>query len=93
MFHSLIYDKRQQSVSYFVQYAYNNDVKERRFGIIRYFFPLPNQGHAVIEQYPIKFLYSDYFKKSKYYNLLEKTVGLSFFCIRCVLSTNRSCTY
>ncbi|CAF4840063.1 unnamed protein product [Rotaria socialis] len=57
VFHSLIYQKRQQSVSYFVQYLFNNDLKQRRFGMIKFFFIYRSQGYAAIEHYPIKLLY------------------------------------
>jgi hypothetical protein len=81
MFHSLMYNKRQQSVSYFVQYLFNIDNKDRRFGIINYFFTHKNQGYAVIRQYPIKCLYSTCFKKSKYYRLLKTPLDSLFFIL------------
>ena len=38
MFHSLFYNKRHKSVSYFVQYSSGDNVQEKRFGIIDLFF-------------------------------------------------------
>ncbi|CAF3318181.1 unnamed protein product [Rotaria socialis] len=38
IFHSLIYNRRQTSVSYFAQYSLANDAIEYRFGIIELFF-------------------------------------------------------
>ena len=80
-FHSLIYYKRRQSVSYFVEYMFDQNIKDRRFGVIKYFFTHKEQGYAAIEHHPTKCLYSDYFRRSKYYGLLKEPLDFLFFVL------------
>lgn len=80
-YHSLIYNKRQTSISYFVQYLFHNDVNDRRFGIINYFFTHMNEAFAVIQYYPRRSLYSDCFRKSKYFSLLKSPLDSLFFVL------------
>ncbi|CAF2184400.1 unnamed protein product [Rotaria magnacalcarata] len=82
MFHSLLYKKRQQSISYFVEYFDDNHMKQQHFGIIEYFFSLQDKSFALIQRYPVKHLYSNYFKTSTYYNLLKKALDLFFFVLQ-----------
>ncbi|CAF1026745.1 unnamed protein product [Didymodactylos carnosus] len=81
MFHSLNYHKRQNSVSYFVQYLFANDVEDRRFGSIELFFTCNNLDYAIIKHYRIKRLYSDYLAQSRYYRLLKKPLDSLFFIL------------
>jgi hypothetical protein len=81
MFHSLIYNKRGRSISYFVQYF--SDQTSAQFGIIELFFTIKskNKSYGVIHDYPVKQKYSNYFKNSKYFRLLEKPLDLFFFIV------------
>ncbi|CAF1677132.1 unnamed protein product [Rotaria magnacalcarata] len=53
-FHSLIYNRRQTSVSYFVQYSLANGAIEYRFGIIELFFVCNSVNYAIIKHHRIK---------------------------------------
>ncbi|CAF3066765.1 unnamed protein product [Rotaria sp. Silwood2] len=81
MFHSLIYYKRQDSVSYFVQYSFNNDVQDTRFGAIELFFIFNELGYAVIKHHRIKELCSDIFKACYYYHLLKMPIDSLYFSL------------
>lgn len=81
IYHSLIYNKRQTSKSYFVQYLFNNDINEQRFGIINYFFTYLTQAFAVVQYYPRRSLYSDCFKQSIYFSLLKNPLDSLFFVL------------
>ncbi|CAM4944421.1 unnamed protein product [Rotaria socialis] len=81
MFHSLMYNKRGKSVSYFIQYSF--DQRHYYFGTIEYFFFLlsKEKSYAVVNLYPVKQNYSDYFRLSKYYHLLKKPLDSFFFVL------------
>ncbi|CAF1619525.1 unnamed protein product [Rotaria magnacalcarata] len=81
MFHSLMYNKRGKSVSYFIQYSI--DQRHYYFGTIEYFFFLlsKEKSYAVVNLYPVKEKYSDYFRLSKYYHLLKKPLDSFFFVL------------
>ena len=87
MYHSLIYNKRGRSVSYFVQYF--SDQTDPHFGTIEFLFTLKSQNktYACINEYCKKKSYSSYFKKSKYFDILQKPLDLLFF----VLENHVSC--
>ncbi|CAF0963236.1 unnamed protein product [Rotaria magnacalcarata] len=63
MFHSLLYKKRHNSVSYFVRYSFSDNVQEQRFGAIDLFFMFNGFGYTLIKYYPVKEFFSDAFKK------------------------------
>jgi hypothetical protein len=81
MYHSLIYNKRGRSVSYFVQYFFDQNCPQ--FGTIEFFFTLKSESkcYAFVNEYRVIRKYSDYFKKSKYIDILEKPLDLFFFVI------------
>jgi hypothetical protein len=81
MFHSLIYNKRGRSISYFVQYLL--DRTDPQFGTIEFFFTLESKkkSYAVIHEYRVKQKYSSYFNKSKYFHLLRKPLDSLFFVL------------
>ena len=81
LYHSLIYKKSSKSVSYFVEYFINADMKERLYGVIQLFFKCNDKTFALIRRHPIKQLYSDYFKPSKYHKLLKKPLDSLFFIL------------
>jgi hypothetical protein len=81
MFHSLLYNKRHNSVSYFVQYFSGDNVQEKRFGIIELFFVSNGRGYAVIKYHRVKELFSNTFKKSSYYHLLKEPVDYLYFML------------
>ena len=77
IFHSLLYSKCKQSISYFVEYFINDPV-ERRFGVIQLFLTCNQEPFSLVQRHPIKQKYSDYFVTSKYYNLLKAPLDLFF---------------
>lgn len=80
-FHSLIYQRRQSSISYFVQYSRTSNKQHTRFGIIEYFVVISGRSYAYIRQHKIKRLYSDTFLQSSYYFLLRNTLDALYFCL------------
>ncbi len=82
MFHSLLYKKRQQCISYFVQYFSHGDLKQRCFGAIKYFFTCHSKSFALIQRYSIIRSYSEFFQTSKYFNLLKKTIDSFFYVLQ-----------
>lgn len=81
MFHSLIYNRRRQSISYFVEYRLSDDAEHQRFGSIHYFFIHQQRGYAIIGRHSVKHAYSDFFKASKYYDLLKDPLNVLFFVL------------
>ncbi|CAF1254773.1 unnamed protein product [Rotaria sordida] len=78
-FHSLSYNKKGLSNSYVVQYlndTYNNN---SYFGEVVVFFQDRFNTYALIKQYAIKHLFSDYFKGSKYYKIIHEPIDAFFF--------------
>jgi hypothetical protein len=81
MFHCLLYKKRKNSVSYFVNYSLLDDVKADLFGIIDLFFIHKCLGYAVIRNHRIKDLCSSGFVDSPYYHLLKKPLDRLYFFV------------
>ena len=81
MFHSLLYQKRQNSISYFVEYLFDDETMDHRFGMIEFFFTCMNLSYAVIRHHRTKRLYSDLFKDSSYYFLLKKPIDSLYFIL------------
>ena len=81
MFHSLIYQKRQNSISYFVQYLFGGQACDRRFGKIELFFTCAYGSYAVIRRHHIARLYSDWFKSASYYFLVLKPLDTLYFVL------------
>ncbi len=85
VYHSLIYSRRNSTVSYFVQYRKNqNDIN---FGKIKLFFTSNNQKYALIEHHGIKTKFSNFIKSSSYYGLLCKSIDYFFFVLYSDTST------
>jgi hypothetical protein len=79
MFHSLIYAKKGKSNSYFISYnksAKNDNIKY--FGKIILFFSCVNTNYAVVQRYIQNQNFSDLFKSSTYFFLLEKPLDKCF---------------
>lgn len=81
MFHSLIYARRMDSVSYFVPYSSKNNTGPDRFGTILLFFICNGQGYAIIRNHPIQRRFSDRFKESAYYNLLKEPIERLYYLV------------
>ena len=81
MFHSLIYNRAKRSLNYFVQYLFENDANDRRFGSIELFFTYEQRGYAIVQHHPCQHLYSDCFKRSRYYGLLTAPLDSLFFIL------------
>ena len=81
MYHSLIYNKRGRSISYFVQYF--SDERYPQFGTIEFFFALKseNKSYACIHEYCVQKKYSSYFEESKYFDILRRPLDSFFFVI------------
>jgi hypothetical protein len=81
MFHSLLYNKRHKSISYFVQYSSTHDAQKKRFGIVDLFFISNGFGYAIIKYHRVKQLFSDTFKNASYYDLLKKPIDYLYFIL------------
>lgn len=81
MFHSLIYYKRQNSVSYFVQYNRSSGHEKNYFGSIKLFFTCNSKAFAVVSNHPMKVLYSDHFRTSKYFGCLRNVLDNFYFVL------------
>jgi hypothetical protein len=81
MYHSLLYNKRGRSISYFVQYF--TDQTCPKFGTIEFFLTIRSQGksYACINEYRIQQKYSSYFKDSKYFHVLKTPLDVFFFVL------------
>jgi hypothetical protein len=78
-YHSLIYSRRNSTISYFVQYRQNgNDIN---FGKIKCFFTTNSGKYALIEHHGIKTKFSNFFESSSYYDLLRKSIDYFFFVL------------
>lgn len=71
IFHSLIYTRRMNSVSYFVRYRSGIDMEPDRFGMIDLFFTCNDRGYAAIMNHRVNAQFSDRFKESSYYRSLR----------------------
>jgi hypothetical protein len=80
MFHSLQYVKHKITISYFVQYLYHLDLFE--FGTIKVFFQHQGQTFALIQNYQVTNAFSDYFKQSRYYALLQRPIDNFYFILK-----------
>jgi hypothetical protein len=81
MFHSMIYQKKHGSISYFVEYRWESRPCERRFGAIELFFTFDRNGYAVIRRHRAVRLYSDSFKQSSYYFLLLRPLDTLYYVL------------
>ncbi|CAF1171092.1 unnamed protein product [Rotaria sordida] len=79
IYHSLIYSRRNSTVSFFIQYNRNQD--DSNFGKIRYFFTSNNETFAVIEHHEIKNKFSQFFNLTSYYDLLRKSIDSFFYVL------------
>lgn len=82
LFHSLLYQKRQRCISYFIQYSSNDDGEQRHFGAIEYFFTCHGKSFALVHRYPVKQLYSEFYRTSRYFSLLKKALDSFFFVLK-----------
>lgn len=81
MYHSLLYTKRQSSISYIVQYISTFNDPKKRFGIVDLFFISNGFSYAAIKYYPFKQLYSEFFQGSSYYQLLKEPIDRLYFVL------------
>ncbi|CAF2117764.1 unnamed protein product [Rotaria magnacalcarata] len=88
VYHSLQYKRRQKSVSYFVRYTSTAVPNSYLFGKIIIFFKCLNSTYALIQQYPTISRFSDLFRSSSYYELLDRSINHLFFVIsqQCISS-------
>jgi hypothetical protein len=79
LYHSLIYHRSPKSISYFVQYSIDESMDQVNFGAIQCFVTLSDKPFALMRHHPMKHLYSDHFKSSKYYrSLKERNLSIIF---------------
>ena len=88
-FHSLEYNKRGTSNSYFVQYLDYSSKCKLSFGETVVFFQDQVDAYALIKQYFIKQSFSDYFKTSSYYKMIREPLDNFFFIL--ISSENYVC--
>ena len=79
VYHSLIYSRRNSSISYFVQYRQSQS--GIGFGKIKFFLTLNCEKYALIEHYEIKNKFSEFFRSSFYYHSLRKSIDFFFFVL------------
>ena len=81
VFHSLLYAKRGESISYMIQYT--GEDGDFEFGIIEYFFNLIIDGkfYAVVDQWRLTIPYSRHLVHSKYFHLLKEPLDSFFFVV------------
>lgn len=81
IYHSLIYNKRNKAVSYFIQFF--SEQNQPHFGTVEFFFTLKNKNkyYAYINEHFVKQKYSDYFQNSKYFDVLRKPLDVLFFVL------------
>lgn len=79
MFHSLVYNRPNSTVNYFVQYHYDGSVVN--FGKVQYFFVLEQETFAMIEHHTVESRFSDFFSSSSYHQLLMKSIDNFFFVL------------
>lgn len=80
-FHSLIYIRRMDSISYFVRYSSQTITKPDRFGSIALFFTCNGQGYAVIRNHRLQHRFSDQFKQSSYYHVLKEPIDRLYYVL------------
>ncbi|UJR38891.1 hypothetical protein I4U23_031559 [Adineta vaga] len=78
MFHSLIYNKRGKSNSYFVSYYKSSNDHNQHFGRIKLFFTFSNSNYALLQRYIQDDNFSSLFETSSYFSLLEKPLDKFF---------------
>ena len=78
VYHSLIYTRRNSTISFFVQYYTNQG--DSNFGKIRYFFTSNNDTFAVIDHHEIKKKFSNFISTS-YCELLRKSIDSFFYVL------------
>ncbi|CAF1241007.1 unnamed protein product [Rotaria sordida] len=78
IFHSLIYNKRGKSNSYFISYNKSANDYIKYFGRIILFFSCINRNYAVVQRYTQNQNFSYLFKTSPYFSLLEKPLDNCF---------------
>jgi hypothetical protein len=76
VYHSLLYQRRQMSNSFFIQYQ--DARSSQHFGEISYFFRCGEQIFAVVQHYESKGRFSDEFRTSEYHGLLKVPVDIFF---------------
>ena len=76
VYHSLLYSKRGSSISFFVHYS--EDGEPDLFGSVELYFTCANKSYALINQYGVKNLFTDYFASSKYHVQLLKATDAYF---------------
>ena len=79
VYHSLIYTRRNSTISFFVQYYTNQD--DSNFGKIRYFFTSNNDTFAVIDHRESKKKFSNFFISTSYCELLRKSLDSFFYVL------------
>lgn len=79
MYHSLQYTKRKSTISYFVKYLFRSNVFE--FGVIEVFFEYQQRTYALVNRFQVVNAFSDYLKKSRYYELLKQPLDNIFFVL------------
>lgn len=79
MYHSLIYVRRNSTISYFVQYRCGGT--NFNFGKIQFFFTSKQETFALIEDQVMEKHFSDFFSSSPYYHILRKPIDSFYFVL------------
>lgn len=81
MFHSLLFLRRQNAISYFVTYSNDDDDTLIHFGIIECFFIWKLDCYAIIKHHPIRHRASYLLKLSPYYELLKEPIDRLYYVL------------
>jgi hypothetical protein len=84
-YHSLLYTKRQSTVSYFVSYI--DDHGRVSFGSIELYFTCGGKAFALIDHHPVRYPFSDNFLSTSYYPLLSNLIDVFFHVLEPKSST------
>ncbi|CAF4869588.1 unnamed protein product [Rotaria socialis] len=77
-FHSLIYKLRRKSNSYFISYFKQKEDDNKYFGKVVFYFVCANATYALVQKHQHKQNFSDLFKSTSYFSLLEKPLNSCF---------------
>jgi hypothetical protein len=76
VYHSLLYVKRQSTISYFVEYV--DDKQKKCYGSVKLFFTCRGRAFALINHHPSHRMFSDFFSSSRYHPVLSKCIDVYF---------------
>ena len=74
----MIYTLRRKSNSYFISYFKQKEDDRKYFGKVVFYFVCANATYALVQKHQHKQNFSDLFKSTSYFSLLEKSLNSCF---------------